>query len=151
MAGRKLKLTPELIANVDRVIRAGNYAQTACQLVGIGTTTYYRWLEMAEEEGTPAIYREFRDAIKRAEAEAEVRTVARVIQAADNGTWQASAWYLERKHPERWGRNEKIRQEITGANGEPLEVTVDVKKAVLDFLTKGEDESFDTRTDTTEA
>lgn len=150
MAGRKLKLTPELIANVERIIRSGNYAQTACQLVGIGTTTYYRWLEMAEEEGTPAIYREFRDTIKRAEAEGEIRNVARIVQAADNGTWQASAWYLERKHPDRWGRNDKIRQEVAGVNGSPLEVTIDVKQAVMDFL-KGEDEFINTRTDTPEA
>ena len=23
-------------------------------------------------------------------------------------TWQAAAWYLERKHPDRWGRRERV-------------------------------------------
>lgn len=148
--GRRLKLTPELIEDVTRVIRAGNYAQTACEVVGISTNTYYRWLQMAEEQGTAAIYRDFRDAIKRAEANAEVRTVARIMQAAEEGTWQASAWFLERKHPTKWGRNDKIRQEVTGAEGGPVEVVVDAKKAVLDFLNAGDDESFNSGTDSTE-
>lgn len=150
MAGRKLKLTPELIDQVVTAIRLGNYAQTACELVGIGTTTYYRWLETAEKSGSPAIYREFRDALKQAEAEAEVRTVARIMRAAEDGTWQASAWYLERKHPEKWGKNDKIRQEVSGINGEPIEVAVDVKKAVLDFLNKSDDEFIDSRTTSSE-
>ena len=150
MAGRRLKLTPELIEQVVTAIRLGNYAQTACELVGIGTTTYYRWLEMAEKPSNPQIYREFRDAIKRAEAEAEVRTVARIMRAADDGTWQASAWYLERKHPEKWGKNEKIRQEITGIDGAPVEVKIDVKAAVLEFLNKDDNGSIGLRTDTTQ-
>lgn len=33
--------------------------------------------------------------------------------------WTAAAWYLERKHPERWGRR---RLEITGPEGDPIEL-----------------------------
>ena len=148
MAGRKLKLDQELIEQVSLIIRQGNYAQTACEMVGIGTTTYYRWLETAEKDNAPKIYREFRDAIKRAEAQAEVRSVTRIMQAADEGTWQASAWYLERKHPTKWGRNDKLRQEITGADGAPLEVTIDARQAVLEFLNEGADGAITPRTDT---
>jgi hypothetical protein len=28
------------------------------------------------------------------------------VEAASSG-WQASAWYLERKYPDRWGRRDK--------------------------------------------
>jgi len=149
MAGRKLKLTPELIKNISSAIIAGNYAKIACELVGIGETTYYKWLEMAEEENAPAIYREFRESIKRAEATAEITFVTRVRQAADNGTWQAAAWYLERKHGERWGRNDKIRQEISGPNGTPISLTVEeAKAAVLSFLEEGNHGAINSGTDT---
>lgn len=148
MAGRNLKLTPELIEQVSIIIRSGNYAKTACEMVGIGETTYYRWLELADKPNAPKIYREFRESIKRAEANAEVRSVARIMQAADDGTWQASAWYLERKHPMRWGRNDKIRQEVTGADGAPVEVTIDARQAVLEFLNEGANGSVTSGTDT---
>ena len=80
-------------------------------------------------------------------AEAEVAAVARIKQAADNGTWQAASWLLERKHGERWGRNDKLRQEITGANGAPVALSIEeAKKAVLAFLDEGveEDEFINT-------
>ena len=74
----------------------------------------------------------------RAEAEAEITAVARIKQASDNGTWQAASWLLERKHGERWGRNDKIRQEISGVDGAPIQLTLEeAKKAVLAFLEEG--------------
>ena len=98
-------------------------------------------------------YREFRESIKRAEAVAEVLAVARIRQAADNGTWQAASWFLERKHGERWGRNDKLRQEISGANGAPISLSLEeAKKAVLAFLDEGDsnDEFIHSGEDTTQ-
>jgi hypothetical protein len=95
-------------------------------------------------------YREFRESIKRAEAQAEVVSVARIRQAANEGTWQAAAWYLERKHGDRWGRNDKVRQEISGPEGAPVSLTIeDAKKAVLAFLGEGEDEFITEGADST--
>lgn len=149
-SGRKLKLDYELIERIELIIRSGNYAQTACEMVGIGTTTYYRWLELADKEGSPKIYREFRDAIKRAEANAEVVSVARIRQAADEGTWQAAAWYLERKHGERWGRKDKLTQEISGPNGTPVNLSIDeARKAVLAFLDEGDNGEINSGEDST--
>jgi hypothetical protein len=78
--------------------------------------------------------------------------VALIRQAANNGTWQAASWLLERKHGERWGRNDKIRQEITGANGAPVVLSIEeARKAVLAFLDEGDkNEPVDTGADTTE-
>ena len=136
---RPTKLTTELTERICLAIRLGNYAKVAAEMAGIGETTFYRWLEMAEKPNARKDYREFRESIKRAEAEAEVSRVARIVQAADNGTWQAAAWYLERKHGERWGRNDKLRQEISGPNGTPVNLSIEeAKKAVLAFLDEGD-------------
>jgi hypothetical protein len=152
---RPTKLTKETIDKICLAIRAGNYAKIAANMAGVGETTYYKWLEMADKPKALPIYREFRESVERAEAEAEVSAVARIKQAADNGTWQAASWLLERKHGERWGKNDKIRQEITGANGAPLSVELsleEAKKAVLAFLDEGDSNEFiNSGTDTTEA
>lgn len=133
--GRKLKLTPEVQQKIVSAIRAGNYAFVAAEMAGIGRSTYWRWLEMGEKPDAQPVYREFRDAVKEAEAAAEVASVALIRQAAQNGTWQAAAWYLERKHGDRWGRNDKVRQEVSGPDGGPVEVdVVDAREAFLSML-----------------
>jgi hypothetical protein len=138
---RPTKLTPEVVKKIVLAINAGNYAKVAAQMAGIGETTYYRWLELSEKPNARKEYREFRESIERAEAEAEVIALTRVRQAADNGDWKAAGWFLERKHGDRWGRNDKIRQEISGVDGAPIMLSIDeAKKAVLAFLEEGETE-----------
>ncbi len=107
--GRQTKLTPEVRERVVSAIRAGNYARVAAGYAGIGERTFYQWLQRGREEGT-GIYAQFLHAVKGAERESEVRAVAMVQKAmADN--WQAAMTYLERKHPDRWGRRDRLRVE----------------------------------------
>jgi transposase-like protein len=100
--GRPCKLTPEVQAKICQAIRAGNYSYVAAEYAGIGASTYHRWMQQGEQE-TSGSFREFRDAVKSAESEAEVRAVA-IIQRHMEKNWQAAMTYLERKHPQRWGR-----------------------------------------------
>jgi transposase-like protein len=143
MAGRPTKLTPEIIEKVCAAIYAGNYAKIAAQLSGISESTYYAWMAEAEKEDCDPIFLEFSESVERAEAAAEVEAVALIRQSAKNGNAKDAQWLLERKHGERWGRNDKLRQEITGADGAPLEVSIEMARAaVLTFLQEGaEDES----------
>jgi hypothetical protein len=113
------------------MIASGSYAEVAARANGVGTTTFYRWMQRGEEEETGK-YREFREAVKEAEAKSEVLTVGRIQQAAAGGTWTAAAWYLERKYPDRWGRKDHVRQEISGPGGGPVEV--DSEAAALAFF-----------------
>ena len=118
MAGRKTKLTKELIAEAEKLLRAGNYACVVAEHLGIGETTWYAWIERGEKEKR-GLFREFRESIKRAESTAEIGAVAGVLTAGRDGNWQALAWFLERKYPSRYGR--RIVQEISGPGGGPLE------------------------------
>jgi hypothetical protein len=63
---------------------------------------------------------DFRDSIEKAEGEAELRNL-QVIQDATRTTWQAAAWWLERKHKADWSS----RVEQTGADGSPVKVIVE--------------------------
>lgn len=135
---RPSKLTPETQDKLVRALRAGNDQKVAAELAGIGESTFYRWMEMAEQPSAKKEYREFRELVLRTIAAAEADAVVRIQQAAQNGRWQAAAWWLERKHSERWGRNDKIRAEISGPNGTPVQINIEeAKKAILAYINEG--------------
>lgn len=113
---RPTKLSDEVRDRIVQALRAGNYAEAACQSAGISPSTFYRWMERGERD--EGIYRAFREAVKRAEADAEVHAVA-VLRKAMGGDWRAAVAYLERRHPTRWRRGET--RELTGAAGGPIQ------------------------------
>ena len=100
------KLTPELQQKIVDAIRMGNYIETAAAFSGISKDTLYRWLRQGRE-AKRGKFRNFSDAVEKALAESEMRDVA-VIATAAKENWQAAAWRLERKFPERWGRRQKV-------------------------------------------
>jgi transposase len=102
MAGRPTKLTPQTQARIVQAIVGGNDITVAAAYAGIGKTTFYEWLERGRKAKTGP-FAAFADAIQKAQADAETRNVALIAKAAQDGTWTAAAWWLERKHPERWG------------------------------------------------
>jgi hypothetical protein len=123
MAGRKTKLTPELQQALCDALRGGCYVETACTLVGVDESTYYRWLEKGEKGQQP--YREFRDAVKKAEAKVEELAVGTILrQGLDpkNPNWVALMTFLERRFPGRWGRRNRI--DMSNADGKPFVVKV---------------------------
>ncbi|SIS88550.1 hypothetical protein [Alicyclobacillus vulcanalis] len=104
--GRPTKLTPELQKKICDAIRAGAYIETAAAYAGVNKTTLYDWLRRGARSKS-GIYREFSDAIEKALAEAEMRDLLIIGKAAEEN-WQAAAWRLERKFPERWGRKDRM-------------------------------------------
>ena len=100
---RTTKLTPQLIADAEKYLKAGNYAITVISLLSISEKSWYRWLERGEREKM-GVYRDFYEAVKRGESVAEGGAVSEILRAGKEGNWQAFAWFLERKFPKRWGR-----------------------------------------------
>lgn len=152
MAGRKSKITSEVIKRICEIISVGNYANIACQSVNISEQTYYTWLQRgrAEKEriekleaqgldilpSKEGIYLEFLDAVKKAESDAEVMAVMHIRTAMPN-QWQAAAWYLERKFPDRYGRREKnINYNIDATDKIDLSSLSDEELATLEALTE---------------
>lgn len=133
--GRPTKFTPDRTERLIEAIRAGNYRITACQYAGISKHTLRNWIAIAQGPDAPPEYLDFLDALEKAEAEAEAYDLALIRNAARgekdaNGEyttkpqWQAAAWRLERKNPERWGRRDATKIELTGADGGPVDMNV---------------------------
>lgn len=126
---------------VDRV-RAGAYPEVAAASTGVSSTTFYRWKVLGEdriENGkirrARAGYREFREALSRAEAESEMAAIANV-QRAFGDDWRSAAWYLERRGPDRWRRRDSLMHGGPGPGDAPLEIggKVDLGGDALDKL-----------------
>lgn len=122
--GRRTKLTEDRATKILEALRLGVPQNTAIAYAGIHESTYYRWLQEGAEPDAPDNVREFRESVKAARAEAEVRSLA-VIQNASRKSWQAAAWFLERGFPQHWARTD--RHEVTGRDGGAIELNVDTE------------------------
>lgn len=137
--GQPTKFTKETREKILAFVRIGNYVGTACQAAGITTSTLHNWRKLAEADELPE-YILFFEQLAAAEAFAEAEHVANIALMSKE-SWTASAWYLERKHNDRWGKKDKT--ELTGANGGPILMAgligtlIDAAKA--DELEAGED------------
>lgn len=131
--GRPSKLTPEIQSRICAVLRAGNYREVACAKAGVHYATFARWMADGKA-ATAGPFREFHDAVKRAEAYAEAKLLGQ-IRTASVENWQAAAWMLERKTPDRWGRRDKVTLDL--AVQRELEQALEKLSSALDRETYG--------------
>ena len=118
--GQPTKLTAAVQNKIVNALAAGNTRTASAAYAGIHYSTFCNWITDGEKAKSGK-YFDFFDAIKKAEAAAEVSNVATIKKhAADN--WQAAAWWLERRRHKDWMKIE--RQEQTGEGGGPVEVLV---------------------------
>ena len=103
MRGRPTKLNKQLEAQICKLLRKGNYVETVCDYVGIPPERFYQWLKRNPE---------FREAVKKAMAEAEIKILAKIQRKVSN--WQALAWFLERRYPNKWGNKTRLDVEHKG-------------------------------------
>ena len=80
---------------------------------------FYDILQTAEERDIS----EFWQSIKKAKVEGEIGHLGVITKAADNGVWQASAWFMERSNPEEWGKRERNKLE-DGKEDEEIHVVI---------------------------
>ena len=88
----------------------------ACERVGISRDTHYRWLKEDEE---------YAKAIRYAKEDRLDLSESKLFKAIINDDMRAVFWHLEREGKSRgWVQ----RQEITGAEGNKLDVSIEVVK-----------------------
>lgn len=109
--GRPTKLTEKTTQMVCQALAAGNTRRASCQYAGISEDSLARYLQASAD---------FAEAVRKAEADAEVRHVANIAKAANDGTWTASAWWLERRQPADWGRKDRIDLNLLKASNDDL-------------------------------
>ena len=105
---RPTKRSPEREQVILNALRLGNTRRNSAAYAEISHETFYNWLDDLT----------FRDAVEKAEADAEARFVGQIVKAAHDGTWTAAAWWLERRRREHYGKQERV--ELTGADGGPV-------------------------------
>lgn len=98
--GRKTKFSPQMQAALCKWLKKGCNYKDACAMEGISYETFRTW----EKEKSV-----FSVALKKAEAECKVARIATILKASDK-SWQAAAWWLERRCPDEYGRNPKGEQ-----------------------------------------
>lgn len=104
--GRPSFLTPDRVDTIVKMLTAGNYLDAAAAMAGVDRSTVYQWLKKGANQQS-GVYHDFHARVEQAQAEAECRLVSQIAAAAKN-QWQAAAWHLERKFPDRWGRKERL-------------------------------------------
>lgn len=120
---RPTKISKKIVDTLAKYIRAGAHLDTAAARAGISKQTLHTWLKAAARgDGTP-LQNDLLEAVDLALADFEHGAVLGIMKASTT-QWQAGAWLLERKFPDRYGM--RNRTEITGANGGPIQL-VDVK------------------------
>ena len=101
--GRPCLLDKRRKTRLLAAIQTGVPLKHAAMLAGISYDTLNRWRVKGEEKGAPLRFRKFCKALRRSQAIAMLRLVSR-IQEAGKQDWRASAWMLERRHPEEFGK-----------------------------------------------
>jgi hypothetical protein len=102
---RPVKLDAARIGKLVSALQAGNTRRSAAIFAGVNVRTVER--RVARDPS-------FRDLLRDAEERAVIRNVA-LIQTAAKTSWQAAAWWLERRFPADWGRHLTVAG--TGMNG----------------------------------
>lgn len=120
--GRPPKISENVINSILAALQAGAYIETAAAYAGIHKDTFYAWLKRGRAAKDAAIdydtsiidqkkvpesehqFVRFSDAIEKALADSELMALQEINKASKDGHWQAAAWRLERKFPQRYGR-----------------------------------------------
>jgi len=128
-------LTPEVSKKICNLVRVGNYLDTAAAACGVTRATLHRWLRIGNKDlemGRKTVHSRFVNRVHRVMAESELLSLAMLN---DHGlkSWQAVAWKMERRFPERWGKSYKAEIELTGKDGGPIEIG-DARKQLLGRL-----------------
>lgn len=95
--GRPTKLDDLTSQRILEAVRLGTPWYLAARAGGVDPATLRNWKARARKGEAP--YDAFFARLKKAEAEAVSSALGTIRLAADQGTWQAAAWFLERRFP----------------------------------------------------
>jgi len=119
--------TDELKNGIAKYIENGVSDRDACELIGLGKTTFYLWQsDDPKNPLSPEQKADFTDTIKKAKAKRKLYLVNKIMVAAEK-TWQAAAWYLERVYPEEFAEHKKV--EMIDAEKEFKRIMSAIKEA----------------------
>lgn len=116
------KFTPETALKIIQYVGgSGCTLETCAAAAGISKQTLFNWLKTAERaddaDGSTEELRAWKRHLDEAEALLEARCASGIIEAGST-SWQAFAWFLERRWPHRWAKRETTMH--ANPDGSPL-------------------------------
>ncbi len=95
--GRPSKLDAEIIERIYTLVRGGMPKTRAAAIVGIAKSTFYSWMEKAEQEGNEGtLYVELMDTVAMAQAEFMQEGIQEIIEEGPSGyRWLLSKLFAE--------------------------------------------------------
>ena len=114
----KTKLTPQIIEDICKRLKVGNYAKLAAAAIGVPERSYYNWLERGQNAEklvgsgkkvpeTEKIFWQFWQSVRQSEAEGQIAIVTMIFSQVPND-WRAGMEILARKWPELWARKDYV-------------------------------------------
>jgi len=115
--GRDPKLTRERQESIAQMLENGHSVAAACRCHGIGQSTFYEWLDKAEQQ-EEGIFSDFSDRVARARGAGERKLVDELLEMArEDGDARTILSVLKNRYPESWGESDD-----DGATEERVEV-----------------------------
>lgn len=111
-------LTQAKINKICDLILEGNFIKQAVISSGVKYGTYTNMMAKGKKGIRP--YCEWRDQIEKAKAQAETDKVHILNEQMKQGNVGVIQWWLDRVHPNRWGRTEKIKAQVD--NSQKIEI-----------------------------
>ena len=108
--GRPSIMTKDVVNKLEIAYTAGSNDTQACDFADISRTTLYKYIN--EQEG-------FADKIEQWKQRLKLRAKMNIQNAINDGDKDTSKWYLEKTDE---AFNPKNKQELTGKDGNPIEV-----------------------------
>lgn len=92
-------MTPEVQETICKAIRIGATYKAAAEAAGVGYSTFNTWMTLERPQ-----YLKFREAIERANADAQIDLLNKIQNSADKD-WRASSWILEHRFKQDFGNS----------------------------------------------
>lgn len=123
-----------------QALRTGASLEACSAYAGIPRSTFFRWLTTGRRPDAEPIYRQLAEQVDEALAVFEVTAMARITKAGEE-QWQADAWRLERKFPDRYGRRTRVDGNVT-VQAVPFidtsQLTIEEQEQLLTLLRKAQ-------------
>lgn len=113
----KPKLTKEDIARCVKLKRHGCQHRDIARMLSVTPQTFSTWINHPKTK----LQKELSEAIKKAEIDAKESMLLVIMRAAvEDRTWQAAAWFLERKYPAEFGKASRLEAMLAEKGEEEL-------------------------------
>lgn len=101
------KFTEDTCNKIIEALEKGDSIDGACGYAGITKPTFYNWYNEGATKKSGK-KRQFHDRVDKAKSTATDTYENVIYNAAMKGTWQAAAWWLERRRPDLYNKPDKV-------------------------------------------